>query len=104
MGKGELLAKELEEKEIEVLQDRVNNNSKMINNLTNKLVADYCKQLDNYVTFVKSLLEDNEHPPTAQELDDICMNIPTLLFFCRRGSGKFRYKIRYSQSNKTRKV
>lgn len=82
MGKSELLAKELEEKEIEVLQDRVNNNSKMINNLTNKLVADYCKQLDNYVTFVKSLLEDNEHPPTAQELDDIVMNLPVLLYFC----------------------
>ena len=54
----------------------------MINDLTNKLVADYCKQLDNYVKFVKDLLQDNEHPPTAVELDDIVMNLPVLLYFC----------------------
>ena len=82
MSKSELLANEIKEKEIEILQDRVNNNSKMINDLTNKLVADYCKQLDNYVKFVKDLLQDNEHPPTAVELDDIVMNLPVLLYFC----------------------
>ena len=82
MSKSELLANEIKQKEIEILQDRVNNNSKMINDLTNKLVADYCKQLDNYVKFVKDLLQDNEHPPTAVELDDIVMNLPVLLYFC----------------------
>ena len=82
MSKSELLANEIKQKEIEILQDRINNNSKMINDLTNKLVADYCKQLDNYVKFVKDLLQDNEHPPTAVELDDIVMNLPVLLYFC----------------------
>ena len=82
MSKSELLANEIKQKEIELLQERVDNNSKLINDLTNKLVADYCKQLDKYVNFVKSLLEDNEHPPTAEELDDIVMNLPVLLYFC----------------------
>lgn len=82
MSKSELLANEIEAKKIELLQDRINHNSKMINDLTNKLVADYCKQLDNYVKFVQDLLQDDKHPPTAEELDDIVMNLPVLLYFC----------------------
>ena len=83
MGKSELLAEEIETKKIELLQDRINNNSKLINDLTNKLVADYCKQLDNYVRFIQSILQNDKHPPTAQELDDFVMNLPVLLYFCR---------------------
>jgi len=82
MSKSELLANEIETKKIEVLQDRINNNSKLINDLTNKLVADYCKQLDNYVKFVQTLLQDDKHPPTSEELDDIVMSLPVLLYFC----------------------
>ena len=55
MSKSELLAEEIETKKIELLQDRINNNSKLINDLTNKLVADYCKQLDNYIKFIKEV-------------------------------------------------
>ena len=80
-NKSEILANEIETKKIELLQDRINNNSKLINDLTNKLVADYCKQLDDYVRFVQSLLQDDKHPPTAEELDDMAMTLPTLLYF-----------------------
>lgn len=81
MSKSELLANEIETKKIELLQDRINNNSKLINDLTNKLVADYCKQLDDYVRFIQSILQDDKHPPTAQELDDFVMTLPVLLYF-----------------------
>ena len=82
MSKAEILANEIKQAEVELLQNRVDANSKLINDLTNKLVADYCKQLDNYVRFVKELLQDDEKPPTNQELDDIVMNLPVLLYFC----------------------
>ena len=82
MSKSELLADEIEVKKIEILQDRINNNSKMINDLTNKLVADYCKQLDKYVKYIQEVLNDTKHPATAEELDDMVMQLPVLLYFC----------------------
>lgn len=80
--KSDILAKELEEKEIEIIRERINKNSIMINKLTNRLVADYCSQLDDYVRFIQSILQDDKHPPTAQELDDFVLNLPVLLYFC----------------------
>lgn len=82
MSKSDILANEIKQKEIEILQDRIDNNSKLINDLTNKLVADYCHSLDDYVKFIQSILQDNENPPTAQELDDFVMNLPVFLYFC----------------------
>ena len=37
MGKSELLATEIETKKIEILQERIDGNSKLINDLTNKI-------------------------------------------------------------------
>ena len=82
-NKSELLANEIETKKVELLQERINNNSKLINDLTNKLVADYCKPLDKYIRYINEALNDSEHPPTAKELDDMVMQLPVLLYFCR---------------------
>ena len=104
MSKSEILANEIETKKIELLQDRINNNSKLINDLTNKLVADYCKQLDKYVASVRDILHDVKNPPTAEELDYIVMELPVLLYFCRRGTGTFRDKNRCGKGSTSRKI
>ena len=82
MNKSELLANEVEEGSISKLQNRVDENSKIINDLTNKLVAEYCRQLDNYVKFIQGILQDEKHPPIAEELDEWVMNLPVYLYFC----------------------
>ena len=82
MSKSELLACEVDKIEVYELQDRINKNSKLINDLTNKLVASYCKQLDEYIRFIEGVLRDDKHPPTELELDDMVMNLPVLLYFC----------------------
>ena len=82
MSKSEILAEPIDINEIEQLQDKIDSNSKLINELTNKLVADYCKQLDEYVHFIQQLLNDDKNPPTAEELDYFVMKLPVYLYFC----------------------
>lgn len=81
MNKSELLANELQEKEIEILQERVNKNSKLINDLTNKLVADYCKGLDELVYSLENIVKDFKNPPTVEMLDYYALNLPIQLYF-----------------------
>lgn len=81
MSKSDLLANEIKEKEVKLLQERIDKNSKLINDLANKLVNDYCKPLNEYIEFIQGILKDNEKPPTALELDDFVMNLPVLLYF-----------------------
>lgn len=82
MPKSDILATEINQEEIVEIQNRINNNSKLINELTNKLVDEYCKNLDDYIKFIQDILHDNDNPPTARELDDFVMNLPVLLYFC----------------------
>lgn len=83
--KSDILAREIDVDEVTKVQNRVENNSRLINEIVDKLVSDYCKQLDDYVKFIKSVLQDTEHPPTDLELDDFVMNLPVLLYFTGEG-------------------
>ena len=60
---------------------KVETNGAVINEIVNKLVAEYCKSLDEDMDFVKTLVEDEDNPPTDRELDDFTLNIPVLLYF-----------------------
>lgn len=67
------------------LQGRIDSNGDIINNIANDIVNGYCKQLDEYITFIKEILDDVENPPTDKELDDFMLNIPVLLYFAGEG-------------------
>ena len=66
---------------IQDLQKRIDENSDIIDGIVNKLVAGYCKPLDDYMKFIKEILDDADNPPTDRELDDFTLNLPVLLYF-----------------------
>lgn len=82
MSKSDILANEIDIEQINEITARINTNSVLINDLTNQLVNDYCKPLNEYVTFIQGILKDDKQPPTAAELDDFVLNLPVLLYFC----------------------
>lgn len=63
------------------IQDRVEDYSKTIDEIVNNIIKPYCKDLDNYVRFIKDCLKDGENPPTSDELDDFCLNLSTYIYF-----------------------
>lgn len=83
--KSDILAKEINKTEVKQLQERIEKNSLLIDEIVNQLVQDYCKSLDDYVKFIKRVLQDVKNPPTDLELDDFVMNLPVLLYFTGEG-------------------
>lgn len=66
---------------IREMQEIVSKNSEAINEIVNQLVDDYCRNLDEYVKYINKAIQDQEHPVTAQELDDFVIQLPILLYF-----------------------
>lgn len=63
------------------IQDHVEDYSKTIDAIVYDIIQPYCKDLDNYVRFIKDCLKDGENPPTSDELDDFCLNLSTYIYF-----------------------
>ena len=63
------------------IQEHVEDYSKTIDDIVNDIIRPYCKDLDNYVQFIKDCLKDGENPPTSDELDDFCLNLSTYIYF-----------------------
>lgn len=72
---------EIPQTEIDKLKDRVETNSKQIDEIVNGIIQPYCKDLDKYVSFISECLKDGENPPTTPELEDWCMNLSTYIYF-----------------------
>ena len=68
--------------EIHNIKEDVEGKSTIIDEIVNSIIQPYCKDLDNYVLFIKDCLKDGENPPpTDAELDDFCMNLSTYIYF-----------------------
>lgn len=59
----------------------VEDNSGVVDSIVSDIIKPYCKDLDNYVGFIKDCLSDGNKPPTNQELEDYCMNLSTYIYF-----------------------
>jgi len=65
----------------EVTRERVEANAQQIDNIVNEIIRPYCKDLDNYVQFVANCLKDGQNPLSTTELEDVCMNLSTYIYF-----------------------
>jgi hypothetical protein len=71
----------LDKSKIEEIRNRVNISSEKLEEIVNEIVNPYTSDLDRYVDFIREVLRDGENPPTAQELDDFCLNLPVYLYY-----------------------
>jgi len=67
--------------EAETIKKRVEENSALMDDVVSGIIKPYCKDLDNYVVFIKECLADGENPPTDAELDDFSLNLATYIYF-----------------------
>ncbi len=83
MAKGNevALSGDIEVGKVRQLQKRIDNNSDIVDSIVNRLVSEYCRSLDEYMQFIRNILNDTANPPTDRELDDFALNIPVLIYF-----------------------
>ena len=68
-------------KKINELKDKIEGNSRQVNEIIDTIIKPYCKDLDKYVAFIRDCLKDGENPPTDMELEDFCLNLSTYIYF-----------------------
>ena len=71
----------LEINKLNEIKLHVENSSKTIDEIVNEIVKPYCRDLDNYVEFVRDCLKGGDRPVSNQELEDFCMNLSTYIYF-----------------------
>ena len=78
----------------------VEKNGDLINNIVDGILKKYCEELDNYVKFINSVLEDTDNPPSSEELDDFVMQLPTYMYFAGQGQEALGIRDDISQAYK----
>ena len=66
---------------IKKIQEKVEEHSRIIDDIVYDIIQPYCEGLYNYVAFIKDCLKDGENPPTDEELDDFNLNLATYIYF-----------------------
>ena len=61
---------------IDCLTKKVDEDAEQIDEIVSQIIKPYCEDLDMYVDFIRKVLADGDNQPTAQELDDFCLNLP----------------------------
>jgi hypothetical protein len=72
--------------------DRIEDNSAKVEAIVDELINKHCKEIDELMTKFKKCLLDKENPVTDWELDDVCMKLPSYLYFIGEAQEKFGIK------------
>lgn len=70
-----------QEAKISEIRHKVEVDSEQLQKIVDEIIKPYVIDLDNYVDFVRGILKDGENPPTAQELDDFCLNLSVYIYY-----------------------
>ena len=52
-----------------------------LDTIVDTIVTKHSKELDDYINYVKAIIDDDSKPITATELEDMVLTIPSLLYF-----------------------
>lgn len=66
--------------------EKIETNSTEIDKTINDIIERYSGELDEYVNFIRSILRNDEQPPTDAELDDFALNLSTLIYYTSVGA------------------
>lgn len=88
--------------EIKDILDTVENNSKKIEEIVDGFIKKHCDKLDELVSEFKNILQNEVNPPTDEELDDMCLKLPTYLYFVGEVQEVFGIREDTSKSVKTK--
>ncbi len=66
---------------IKDIMDKVEVDSKKLEEIVDELTKAYTKDLDEYVDFIREIFEDEDNPPTSKELDVFCMNLSMYIYY-----------------------
>lgn len=66
---------------IKQLREDVEKNSEKLESIIQEIIEPYVRDLDEYMDFIDEILRDANNPPTAQELDDFCLNLSVVIYY-----------------------
>lgn len=75
----------LDTSKVNEIQKKVESYSETIDDIVNKIVRPYCRDLDKYCGFIRDCLSDDKRQPTDQELEDFCLNLSTFIYWASAG-------------------
>ena len=76
-----MVFEELDKDKVSKIREKVDIDSSKLEEIVDDIIKPYVEDLDNYVQFIRDILKDGENPPTAQELDDFCMNLSVFIYY-----------------------
>lgn len=78
---GVIKLSDIDKTKVAGVQEQIEAHADVLNSIVNEIISPYCKDLDKYISFIRSVLSDGENPPTTDELDDFCLNLSALIYF-----------------------
>lgn len=79
--------------------DKSEADSDYIDDIVFSITTDICEKLDRYVSYVSDILRDTSRAITDEELDDIIMTIPTLVYFVSEAQERMGIRQDVADSN-----